>query len=419
MGKVLLHQLTENGQNDAAVKSSEANGISHGKGGQDFVDRIASIPLVKDSVTTAHTIASKTSLGKFALSTANSTFSTLAQYASNNQPLQNYYQAYVQPQIKKADAFGCRSLDTLQTKVPIINQPSADIIHTLTEPPNKIINGVKVRINSTVETVTHPAHIVVQNANKRLTAAVDNLQGVVDRYLPPPAAATPTSNGYDVKSNGTTTTKLTNKDTSTNDSQVMRVYGVLNEASRRLTVKVSDQVSRSTSGIPKSREDVSQLALVQKVQENIKFIQDALAQSVTVYSEAAQRHLPSSVTAGATRASELVAQFTHNIQQQVAGLAEYVNSPQIPDWLKQRLTTVVGTINQQLASVKSELARTDITYVAKAKGVAGKLQEQLLPLLENMNSQIKVYVELVKEKAQHEMSTPLHYFGLDQKIKAD
>ncbi|KAF1801057.1 hypothetical protein FB192DRAFT_1383782 [Mucor lusitanicus] len=411
--------MTVLGQNDA-VKPSETNGtISHEKGGQDFVNRITSIPLVKDSVETAHTIANKTSLGRFALSTANSTFSTVAQYASNNQPLQSYYQAYVQPQIKKADAFGCRSLDTLQTKVPIINQPSAEIIHTLTEPPNKIINGVKVKINSTVETVTHPAHVVVQNANKRLTTAVDNFEGVVDRYLPPPA-----SNGHSVKSNGTTTAKHTNKDsaagtTTTTDSQVMRVYGVLNEASRRLTVKVSDQVSRSTSGIPKSREDVSQLALVQKLQENIKFIQDTLAQSVTVYSEAAQRHLPNSVTLGATRASELVAQFTQNIQQQVAGLTEYIKSPQVPEWLKQRLTTVVGSVNQQLASIKTELARTDINYIAKAKGIAGKLQEQILPLLENMNSQIKTYVDLVKEKAQHEMNTPLHYFGLDQKVKAD
>lgn len=412
MGKMLLHQLTENGQNDG-VKPSETNGISHEKGGQDFVDRITSIPLVKESVTTAQSIASKTSIGRFALSTANSTFSTVAQYASNNQPLQSYYQAYVQPQIKKADAFGCRSLDTLQTKVPIINQSSADIIHSLTEPPNKIINGVKVKINSTVETVTHPAHVVVQNANKRLTSAVDNFEGVVDRYLPPP-----TSNGHSAKPNGTSI-KHTNKDSSATDSQVMRVYGVLNEASRRLTVKVSDQVSRSTSGIPKSREDVSQLALVQKLQENIRFIQDTLAQSVTVYSEAAQRHLPNSVTSGATRVSELVAQFTQNIQQQVAGLTEYIKSPQAPEWLKQRLTTIVGTINQQLASIKTELARTDINYIAKVKGITGKLQEQILPLLENINSQIKTYVELVKEKAQHEMNTPLHYFGLDQKVKAD
>ncbi|CAO3639929.1 unnamed protein product [Mucor fragilis] len=412
MGKMLLHQLTENGQNDA-VKPSGVNGISHEKGGQDFVDRITSIPLVKDSVSTAQSIASKTSLGRLALSTANSTFSTVAQYASNNQPLQNYYQAYVQPQIKKADAFGCRSLDTLQTKVPIINQPSAEIINTLTEPPNKIINGVKVKINSTVETVTHPAHVVVQNANKRLTTVVDNFEGVVDRYLPPP-----TSNGHSVKSNGATT-KHANKDISATDSQVMRVYGVLNEASRRLTVKVSDQVSRSTSGIPKSREDMSQLALVQKVQENIKFIQDTLAQSVTVYSEAAQRHVPNSVTASATRASKLVAQFTQNIQKQVGGLAEYMKSPQVPEWLQKKLATAVGTINQQLASIKTELARTDINYVAKARGIAGQLQEQILPLLENMNSQIKTYVDLVKEKAQHEMNTPLHYFGLDQKVKAD
>ncbi|KAL7311144.1 hypothetical protein PS15m_008943 [Mucor circinelloides] len=403
--------MTILGQNDA-VKPYEINGVSHEKDSHDFVDRVASIPLVKDSVSKARSIAEKSSLGRFALSTANSTFSTVAHYASNNQPLQSYYQAYVQPQIKKADAFGCRSLDSLQTKVPIISQPSSEIINTLTEPPSKIISGVKVRINNTVDTVTHPAHVVVQNANKRLATVVDNLEGAVDRYLPPP-----TSNGHSAKSNGTT--KQTNEEVPSNDSQVMRAYGVLNEASRRLSVRVSDQVSRSTSGIPKSRQDVSQLALVQKLQENIKFIQDTLSQSVIVYKDAAQKHLPSSVTTGATRTSEFVAQLTKSIQQQVTGLTAYIKSPEAPQWLKQRLTTVVGTINQQLASIKVELARTDIDYVAKAKGIAGQLQKQVLPLLENMNSQIKTYAGMMKEKAQHEMNTPLHYFGLDQKVKAD
>ncbi|EPB90209.1 hypothetical protein HMPREF1544_02893 [Mucor circinelloides 1006PhL] len=404
--------MTILGQNDA-VKPYEIKDVSHEKDSHDFVDRVASIPLVKDSVLKARTIAEKSSLGRFALSTANSTFSTVAHYASNNQPLQSYYQAYVQPQIKKADAFGCRSLDSLQTKVPIISQPSSEIIHTLTEPPSKIINGVKVRINNTVDTVTHPAHVVVQNANKKLATVVDNLEGVVDRYLPPP-----TSNGHSAKSNGTS--KQTNdEEVPPNDNQVMRVYGVLNEASRRLSVRVSDQVSRSTSGIPKSRQDVSQLALVQKLNENIKFIQDTLSQSVIVYKDAAQKHLPNSVTTGATRTSEFVAQLTKSIQQQVTGLTAYIKSPEAPEWLKQRLTTVAGIINQQLTSIKAELARTDVDYVAKAKGIAGQLQKQVLPLLENMNSQIKTYVNMMKEKAQHEMNTPLHYFGLDQKVKAD
>lgn len=403
------------GQN-VHVKPSEANGNANEKGDQYFVDRVASIPLVKDSVSTAQAIANKTSIGRFALSTANSTFNTVAQYATSNQPkyLQSYYQTYLQPQIEKADAFGCRSLDTLQSKVPIINRPSSEIISTLTQPSYQIIDGVKVRIDNTIQTVTHPAHVVVQNANKRLSTVVDNFEGVVDRYLPP------SSNGHSNNATANGNAKQINKDkVASNDNQVKRVYDVLNEASYRLTVMVTDQVNRSTSGVPKSRQDISELALVKKLQENIKFVQDTLTQSVIVYSDAAKKRLPDSVASRARQANDFFTHVTTSIQQQVAGLVEYIKSPEAPEWLKQRLANAVKTVNEQLAYIKTEFARTDINYVAKVKGIAGNLQKQVLPLLENMNSQIKIYADILKEKAQNEMNAPLHYFGINQKIKVD
>lgn len=392
------------GQN-VYVKPSETNGNVNEKKDQYFVDRVASIPLVKDSVSTAQAIANKTSIGRFALSTANSTLNTVAQYATSNQPkyLQSYYQTYLQPQIEKADAFGCRSLDTLQSKVPIINQPSY-----------QIIDGVKVRIDKTIQTVTHPAHVVVQNANKKFSTVVDNFEGAVDRYLPP------SSNGHSNNSTANGNAKQVNKDKDvSNDNQVKRVYGVLNEASYRLTVMVTDQVNRSTSGIPKSRQDVSELTLVKKLQENIKFVQDTLAQSVIVYGDAAQKRLPDSVISHAHQAIDFITHVTTSIQQQVAGLVEYIKSPEAPEWLKQRLTYTVKTVNEQLAYIKTEFARTDINYVAKAKGITVNLQKQVLPLLEKINSQIKIYADVLKEKAQNEMNTPLHYFGINQKVKVD
>lgn len=403
------------GQN-VYVKPSESNGNTNEKEDQYFVDRIASIPLVKDGVSTAQAMANKTSIGRFALSTANSTFSTVAQYATINQPkyLQTYYQTYLQPQIKRADAFGCRSLDTLQSKIPIINQPSSEIINTLTQPSYQIIDGVKIRIDNTIQTVTHPAHVVVQNANKKFSTVVDSFEGVVDKYLPP------SSNGHNDNTTANGNAKQVNKEkVVSNDNQLKRVYGVLNEASHRLTVMVTDQVNRSTSGIPKSRQDVSDLALVKKLQKNIKFVQDTLAQSIIVYSDAAQKRLPDSVISRAHQANDFFTHVTTSIQQQVADLVEYIKSPEAPEWLKQRLTDAVKTVNEQLSYIKTEFARTDINYVAKVKGIASNLQKQVLPLLENMNSQIKIYADILKEKAQNEMNTPLHYFGINQKIKVD
>ncbi|CEP10742.1 hypothetical protein [Parasitella parasitica] len=380
------------GQDVFANSSGDANGNLTKKGGQDFVDRVASIPLVKDTVETAQGIANKTSIGRFALSTANSTFNKVAQYAANNQPkyLQTYYQTYLQPQIKKADAFGCRSLDTLQSKVPIINQSSSEIIKTLTQPPYQIIDGVKVKIDSTIQTVTHPAHVVVRHANKTLSTAVDNLEGVVDKYLPPSSSS---SNEHDKTTMNGDAAKHTDNG---NSSQVKRVYGVWNEASHRLRTKVSDQVSRSTSGLPKSRQDLSQLALVQKLQENIKFIQDAMTESVKVYTEAAQKRLPVSITSRADQANALFLQVTRAIEKRIAVLAQFIRSPQMPALLKQRLTVVIDKINQQLTSIKTEFARTDISSTAKLKGIIMELQRQVVPLLEN-----------------------IHYFGINPKVKVD
>ncbi|KAI8644869.1 Perilipin family-domain-containing protein [Parasitella parasitica] len=403
------------GQDGYVNSSEDVNSNLIKKGGQDFVDRVASIPLVKDTVVTAQEIANKTSIGRFALSTANSTFSTVAQYAAKNQPkyLQSYYETYLQPQIEKADAFGCRSLDTLQSKVPIINQPSSEIIKTLTQPSYQIIDGVRVKIDNTIQTVTHPAHVVVRNANKTLSTAVDNIEGVVDKYLPPTPSS---SNGHGTSTMNGNATQHTDKE---NGNQVKRVYGVLNEASRRLTVKVSDQVSRSTSGIPKSRQDLSQLATIQKLQNNLKFIQDTMTQSVKVYSEAAQKRLPASITFCADQVHALFTQVTQSVQSQIVDLVHYVKSPQVPAWLKQQLATAIDKVKHQLTYIKTELARTDISYTAKVKGVAMQLQQQVLPLLENMNSQIKAYADAIKEKAQDEMKTPLLYLGINQKAKVD
>lgn len=355
-----------------------------------FVDRVSSIPLIKDGVSTAQALANKTSIGRFALSTANS----ISEYASKNQPkyLSSYYSSYVQPQVQKADAFGCRSLDLIQAKVPIINKPSSEIIHAVTQPSYEMIDGVKVRIDSTIQTVTHPAHVVVQEANKRFTFVVDNLEGAVDKYLPPS-----TENG------------VHNEEKSGNN-QVKRAYDVLSVASQRISQKVTDQVSRT---IPKSRDDLSRLAesnsLIQELNNKLKLAQDTLA----VYSTAALDRLPPSVVLGINQTSEILSQVTETINQQVGHIVNTLKSrsPELPEWLKQNAQNAINTINKQVEQIKTELARTDINYVEKLKHVSTSIQQQIAPILQNVSSQITNYFEIVKEQ------TPLQYLGVNQKIK--
>jgi hypothetical protein len=389
------------GQN-GYIKHADTNGnITNDKGTQHhFVGRVSSIPIIKDSVSTAQAIANKTSIGRFALSTANSTFTRVSQYATNNQPkyIQDYYQSYVQPHVEKADAFGCRSLDAIQEKVPSINKPSSEIIDAVK--PYKIIDGA-------IQTVTHPAHVVVLEANKRFGIVVDSFEDAIDRYIPS-AASSDEGNASDNKKEA-------------NDNQIKRAYGVLNEASRRITQKVTDQVSLSTSGIPKSRDDLLQLAennaTIQSITDKLRVLQEGLAESVKLYGTEAQKRLPDYVNIRIQQSTKLLFQVTSSINQQVGQLVDYLTSPEVPDWLKQKLQNVVDTTNQQMTFVRTELARGDINYVEKLKHVAGHLQTQILPVLESLASQFRTYAESIKENTQHELITPLHYFGLDQKMK--
>jgi hypothetical protein len=398
------------GAENGHVKHSEGNGttptekknFSNGNitNTTHFVERVTSIPLVKDGVSTAQAIANKTSLGRFALSKANATYTSVTNYATNSQSIQNYYTSYLQPQLEKVDTLGCKSLDIIQQKVPLINQPTTDIYQNVVKDP---LDGVKNRLDSTISTVTHPAHVVIQETNKRLGIVVDNLEGAVDKYLPAAAEAE-------------TKTKDIKKEESSNN-QVIRVYGVLNEASRRITSRVTEQVQKT--GIPTSRDQVKNLAennpIVQNVTQQLRILQETLVHSITVYGNAAQEHLPASVTTRIHQTTELFHQLTNSVQQQLNSLVEVLKHQ--PDWLKQKLNSAIESTYAQLELIKQEWKRQDINSVEKIKHVATNIQNQIVPLLEQVSSQLVAYSETVRQKAQHELNAPLHYFGLNHKLK--
>lgn len=332
-------------------------------------------------------------MGRFALTQMNNTLSNLTEFASKNQPIQNCYKQYVASHVQKADEFGCKSLDVIQTKMPIMNQPSSDIYqNVITKPTHELIGQVKIKLDSTISTVTHPAHVVIQETNKRLGIYVDNFEGVVDKYLP-----------TDEKKN----IQITQRE----GNQMVRVYDIFSDASRRLTQLV-------TKTVPTSRDDISVIAenntMLQNITSQIRLIQETLVQSVSIYGQLVQEKLPTTVTTRAQKTSELFAHVSITINDQLSQLVDYVKTQ--PDLVKQKLHTLVETTKSQFGALQQEFARQDISYVDKAKHVAGSIGDQLLPLLQQLSSQLAAYSEIVREKAQHELNVPLHYFGLNQKI---
>ncbi|KAG2204396.1 hypothetical protein INT46_006948 [Mucor plumbeus] len=371
-----------------------------------FVSRVTSFPIVQESVSTVHAIANKTSLGRFALLTANSTLSTVGKY-TNSQPtyVQSYYESYIQPHVEKADALGCRSLDLIQNKFPVVNQPTSEIIRAVTAPSYQIVDGVKVRIDSSI---TQPANQVAKEANKRIGSVVDNVEAVLDRYLPATAAATAAAE---------------KKENEAHDiNQAVRAYYLLNDATSRLSQRVTEQAKTSASKVPRSRGDIVRItetsALVQKTTANIQVLQETIVQSVSVYAQAAQKRLPPAVTERLqilhANTNEKLINLTQQVSTQLSQLAAFVKvqSNETPEWLKSRVASLVEIANKQIDLVRTQFTRNDISSLDKAKNVAQALQNQVLPILQNVQAQLNHYSEIARQKASNDLKLPLEYLGL-------
>ncbi|KAI8365751.1 hypothetical protein BD560DRAFT_401573 [Blakeslea trispora] len=361
-GHAMEYNKTNGATVDTKTKASSNNISSR------FIGRVASIPLIKDSMSTAQNMANKTFIGRYALSTATSSY----EYALNNPCVQTYYQQYLQPHAEKVDELGCSYLDIIEQKVPVIKKPTSEIIP---------YQAIKVKTDSALGHVTQPAHVVIQSVNNRLAMAVDHFEGAVNTYLP---------------------STEDDKEASTESNQVKRAYHVLNKASRRV-------VTRSTAQIPKSREEMVRLAenntTVRNIYEQLKIIQETIVQSTVVYRQAAEERLPTFVVARVHATAEYVSQLMKSIQTHI----EKLNLAGTPAWAQERLSTLVEATQQQVDLVRKELVRTDISMADKFKHVANTLQNQVMPVLEDLSSQLL----LLKEKVQQE----LPQLNFQQKIK--
>ncbi|KAI9478758.1 MAG: hypothetical protein EXX96DRAFT_572171 [Benjaminiella poitrasii] len=383
--------------------------------GKTFVSRVSSIPIVQDGLSTVQTIASKTSLGRFALSTANS----ITKYTINgsHQPkyIQSYYESYIQPHVDKADAFGCRSLDLIQNKFPVVNQPTSEIVRAVTAPSSQIVDGMKVKLDHSFK---QPANQVVKEANKRFGNVVDNVEAAFERYFPAPKdEQKPSVTGEEMEKK-----KEKEEEDSQEINSAIRIISLLSHASVRLSRHVSDQVKNSASYIPLTRDDLARItetsALLQKTTANIQLLQEALVQSVTLYAQAAQKRLPVSVTDRLqtlqTTTQERLQALTQQVSIQLQQVIDYfkLQSNETPDWLKTRVSSLVQATNKHIEVIRSEFGREDISSLEKTKNVAQALQNQVLPLLQQFQSQLNHYSEMVRQKASNDFKLPLEYLGL-------
>lgn len=376
-----------------------------------FVTRVTSLPILKDSFTTVHEYANKSSIGRYAISTAEATYESAKKYSSQQPYVQSAYQTYLQPQFEKADALGCKSLDFLETKVPLVTKPTNEIVDTIKKPSYAYIDGVKVRIDSTITTVTAPATNAAKGVNRRLSVVIDNVAAAVDKYLPP----TEQSDGA-----ATEVTATNKKDNAAEANQAVRAYKLAGSVSGRIRQRVNSTISTAGSHVPRSRQDlVNETNLVlQSAQDQVRSLNATLIQWIHLSTQAAQEHIPPSITEGvhtiSTSTNQRLNEITHQLATQLSGLVSFVqtHTPDLPPFLQQRLQPVFDLASNEYEIVRNEYQKPNLTNIEKAKNIVQVLQNQLLPVLQDVQSHLHQYAELTRKKIADDLRTRLETIGV-------
>ncbi|KAK9763447.1 hypothetical protein K7432_009848 [Basidiobolus ranarum] len=118
---------TVNNQDENEKGTNGANG-AHKSGELGFIKRIFSIPLVHDGVELVSSYVHDTNAGYI-----KKVASTVENAANSLYKLSEPYQAHFQQPISKVDELGCRSLDYIEAKFPIVKAPTNEVLESLNQ----------------------------------------------------------------------------------------------------------------------------------------------------------------------------------------------------------------------------------------------------------------------------------------------
>jgi len=367
-----------------------------------FANRISSIPILQDGATAVHGFVKKNTIGSYVLNTAGSTLTTVNKMT---QP----YQRRLQDQIDKVDDFSCMSLDIFEQRFPMVKQPTDEIIEAVKKPPMQVYDGVKTRIDNNI---TAPANNIAKGVNQRVAVVVDNVEAIVDRYLP--------SEGEHAHAD--------------ESNQATRVYKLSLDVSNRLIYRVNVQLEKNH--VPRSREDIVRLAetnaLLKTAFEKIHTLNVTLTQWVLLSAQAAKDRLPSSVTQRVTDlsitahkqyddtlefATKRLSELSADLIKQLDSISEYIkiHSPALPSFIQERLEPVIKFMNTEYGIIRSQAIRSELSAVEKAREIVRLNQDEVLPILQSsvqdIQEQLKPYSE-AKDRFVDNVKTHLKAYGV-------
>ncbi|KAI9032743.1 hypothetical protein CLU79DRAFT_161633 [Phycomyces nitens] len=344
------------------MEKSNSTYISPEQGG--FWSRLTSIPLVQESLGKMHHYANQTTLSRYALQQAETTLTRATEIAS---PYANRYKN----QLERADAIGCKSLD--------------------------LLDGVRDRIDSTLNTVAAPV-------NKQIIHAADNIESLVDRWLPGPKKAHQQQRDCPQPQH----------EDDDDEKATQRFYQLANDVSQRLAQRM-----------PSSRADIARLT------ETSRLLQETAGQ-ITKINASLQTWILHSRHLAGERVQEITHQIKGNYEQAITqerihdltvelvhrldNASDYVKeqSVRLPTFMQSRLDPLLGFATHEYGIIRAEALRSDLPPLQKATNIVNLTQAYVLPMLQtsidSFQEQVRyytVYASTSKDKVVNDIKATI------------
>lgn len=323
-----------------------------------FFTRLASFPVVRDSLTTMYQYVNENSLGRYALT---STEDTLQKASVIIAP----YVERFSDQLKTMDEMGYKSLDYVEQNYAIVNKPTAEIL----APVRQVQTTAKGYLDTTVHVVTWPVDRAAQNV-------LDNLEYAVDRVLPPQEA----HNQQRQKKEA---------------SQQKRAYSLALDTKSRLMSRLAvvDQIPRSRTELQQTlaanqllqgafdRLQRLDLSLRQTTEVTKRNLAAPITHQFDTLSKQMQDRYEAACSFTDQRINAVTAEMVNHLDNTIAYVQKHNHV--FPQSVRTRLQPLVSFASQEYDIVRDQVLNTDISSVQKAKNVLALSKNYMLPLLKD------------------------------------
>ncbi|KAG0274555.1 hypothetical protein BGZ95_009656, partial [Linnemannia exigua] len=250
---------------------------------------------------------------------------------------------------------------------------------------DQITTAATSTANNITNAATSTATTIATTVNTHATPLVDGLETIVNRVLPAGADSEKTPVGQ--------------------SNQATRVVDLGRSVTRRVTRRVGVAVSPVTQTAHDIRVAAEKNTVVVKSKHQLHALNarlSALVDSLGIYTKELQLNVQSGTREASTRVQSRVSELSNKVLAEVDSLSAYLkeHSPTLPEYVQVRIKPLVTFVNDRYVVVKTEIVKTDVSAIQKARNVLHLTTEETLPILQNAAKDIRESLNQYQVKVQ-------------------